>query len=140
MLFEYVDNVADAEIRASGETLNEAFCQAAVALFSLMINVDLIEPQREVKISVCAKTLDLLLVEWLSGLLTKRDLTGLVFSQFSVSIEHQSDGIILVGSARGELFDASRHEPRTEVKGITYAGLRVWEEDDRFITQCVVDV
>jgi len=26
------------------------------------------------------------------------------------------------------------------VKGVTYAGLRVWEEDGRFIAKCVLDV
>ncbi|HDL85223.1 MAG TPA: archease [Candidatus Acetothermia bacterium] len=140
MVFEYVDNVADAGIRASGETLNEAFCEAARAMFNLMIDLDLVEPRRAVKISVYAKTVDLLLVEWLSRLLTEKDLTGLVFSQFSAQIEQRGEKIVLTGVARGEAFDALRHEAKTEVKGVTYAGLRVWQENGRFIAQCVVDV
>ncbi|MCK4681659.1 archease, partial [Candidatus Bipolaricaulota bacterium] len=29
---------------------------------------------------------------------------------------------------------------KTEVKGVTYAGLRVQREDERWLAQCVVDI
>jgi SHS2 domain-containing protein len=73
-------------------------------------------------------------------LLTSKDLKGLVFSHFDVSIDIEKERASLAGSAYGEAFDASRHDPRTEVKGVTYAGLRVWQERGEFFAKCVVDV
>ena len=140
MPFEYLDHVSDVCIRASAETLEGAFCEAARGMFNLMVDLEQVRSLETIEVHVSARTLDLLLVEWLARLLAERDLAGLVFSRFSALIERQNDGITLAGSARGEPLDVSRHQPRTEVKGVTYAGLLVWEEDERFITQCVVDV
>lgn len=140
MAFEYLDSIADAAIRASGETLSEAFCEAARAMFNLMVDIDSVEPKEEAEVRVSARTPDLLLVEWLGQLLSLKDLRGLIFSQFSASIEQQYDSVVLIGSARGEPIDRSRHELRSEVKGVTYSGLHVRKENDLFSVECVLDV
>jgi len=141
MAFEYLDSVADAGIRASGKTLNEAFCEAARAMFNLMVDIDSVEPEKEIDVRVSAKTHDLLLVEWLGRLLALKDMREIVCSQFTVQIT-QRDGeeIVLNGTARGEPLDSTRHGPKTEVKGVTYSGLRVWQEKGMFFAECVLDV
>lgn len=140
MAFEYLDHVSDVCIRASGETLGDTFCEAARAMFNVMVDIDQVRPQKRVKLRVSARTPNLLLVEWLGRLLSEKDLSGLIFSRFSARIAQRGEELVLEGSARGEAFDPSRHEPKTEVKGVTYAGLRVWEKDGLFIAQCVLDV
>ena len=140
MPFEYLDNIADAGILASGKTLSEVFCDAARAMFNLMVDIDSVKPEKEIEVHASAKELDLLLVEWLGKLLVLKDLEGIVFSQFSAQITRLYDEIVIGGAARGEPFDPGRHGPRTEVKGITYSGLRVWEEDGMFFAECVLDV
>jgi len=140
MAFEYLDHVSDACIRASGRTMSEAFCEAARAMFNLMVDLDRVRPQKSVEVFVTARVLDLLLVEWLGRLLSEKDLNGLVFSRFSATIEQRGEEIVLEGTARGEAFDAFRHGAKTEVKGVTYSGLRVWQESGRSIAQCVVDI
>jgi len=140
MAFEYLDHVSDVCIRATGDTMNEAFCEAARGMFNLMVDLDQIRPREEIEVRVSARTPELLLVEWLGRLLAEKDLKRLAFSRFYTSIEQQDDEFTLVGSASGEPIDRSRHELRTEVKGVTYAGLRVWKEDGRFVVNCVLDV
>lgn len=140
MAFEYLDHVSDVSILASGETMNEAFCEAARGMFNLMGDLDQIKPRDKIEVRVSARTSELLLVEWLGELLAEKDLKRLLFSHFSASIEQQDDEMTLVGSASGEPIDRSRHELRTEVKGVTYAGLRVWRDDGRFKVKCVLDV
>ena len=140
MAFEYLDHISDVCIRASGETMGEVFCEAARAMFNLMVDIGQVAPREAVKVRVSARTPNLLLVEWLGQLLSDKDLTGLIFSRFLATIEQKGEQITLVGSALGEAFDPSRHEAKTEVKGVTYAGLRVWEENRRFTAQCVLDV
>jgi len=140
MAFEYLDHVSDVCIHAAGETMDEAFCEAARGMFNLMVDLDQVRPREEIEVRVSARTPELLLVEWLGRLLAEKDLKRLVFSRFYASIEQQDDEFTLVGSASGEPIDRSRHELRTEVKGVTYAGLRVWKEDGRFVVKCVLDV
>ena len=140
MVFEYLDHTADACIRASGDTPAQAFCEAARAMFNLMIALDAIAPRDKIDVSVEATDFDLLLVEWLGTLLSEKDVTGLVFSRFDVRIEHLAGRLVLKGTAMGELFNPVRHDGMNEVKGISYAGLYARTEGDKFVVQCVVDI
>ena len=140
MSFEYLDHISDVCIRASGDTLEEAFCEAARAMFSLMADLDRVRPQHTVDVSVSARTSELLLVEWLSRLLSEADLRGVIFSRFSAVVEEDGE-FTLKGTARGEPLDVLRHRPEGgEVKGVTYSGLHVLQEGGRFTVQCVLDV
>jgi len=137
---EYLEHTADIGLRASGTTLEQAFCEAARGLFSVMVEPVSVEPRRLYVIRRNAPSLPELLVEWLSDLLAQKELTGLFFSEFEVSIERTSSGFILVGKARGEPLDVHRHRFGTEVKGISYLGLSVRETSGSWIAQCVLDV
>jgi len=140
MPFEYLDHTADIGIRGIGKTVEEAFCEAARAIFNLMVDLEEIVPEEAVHVTVEARQLDLLLVEWLSTLLAKKDLEGLLLSRFHVELREMENGFSLRGMGWGEPLDLKRHQPKTEVKGVTYAGLRVQKEDERWLAQCVVDI
>ena len=138
---EWLDHTADMGFRASGTSLEEAFCEAARALFSRMFALDRIEPVSETRINIAANSLPDLLVEWLSELLGQKELTGDVFSQFQVTISgNESSGFRAQGCALGETLDRTRHQPGTEIKGISYLGLAVIEQDGVWTAQVVVDV
>jgi SHS2 domain-containing protein len=140
MGFEYLDHTADIGVRGIGETVEGAFCEAARAMFNLMVDLSEVIPQGSIQVTAEAQRLDLLLVEWLSALLVKKDLAGLVLSRFHVDIRTTKDGFSLRGEGWGEPLDLERHHPKTEVKGVTYAGLRVSQEGGRWLAQCVVDI
>jgi len=137
--FEYLDHTADVEVRGIGDTVEEAFCAVAAGMFNLMIALDRIAPRESLRLKVSAPRLELLLVEWLGRLLGEKEVSGLIFSRFSVGIEETGDGFRLRGEAWGERLDPARHRPELEVKGVSYAGLRVEERDGRWIAQCVLD-
>jgi SHS2 domain-containing protein len=134
--FETFEHEADIGIRGFGDSLKEAFEKAAVALYSVMVNIDSVNPSEKRIVTVSAPDRELLLVEWLNALLAVSDIERLIFSKFDVKIE----GTKLIGNAWGEKLDRDRHEPRVEVKGATYHLLSVKEQDGRFTAQCVVDV
>ncbi len=140
MPFEYLDHTADIGVRGIGKTVEEAFCEAARAIFNLMVDLEEIVPEKAIHVTVEARQLDLLLVEWLSTLLVKKDLEGLLLSRFHVELREMENGFSLRGVGWGEPLDLKRHQPKTEVKGVTYAGLRVQKEDERWLAQCVVDI
>jgi len=138
---EWLDHTADMGFRASGGTIESAFCEAARALFSLMFALEEIRPRTEYRISVSATSLSELLVEWLSELLVQKELSGLVFSRFEVAISgNELSGFSAIGRAFGETLDRDRHRPGTEVKGISYLGLDVSQRDEMWVVQAVVDV
>jgi SHS2 domain-containing protein len=137
----WLDHAADVGFRATGGTLEEVFCEAARALFSLMSDVRTIRPRVKHAVCVRAESRDQLLVEWLSELLAQRELSGLVFGQFDVRIDgDESGGYTAEGVVGGEPLDPNRHRLGTEVKGISYLGLDVGQENDEWFAQCVVDV
>ncbi len=134
--YETFEHEADIGIRGFGGTIAEAFENAALALYSVMVNVQAIEPKEKRSVTVSAPDRELLLIEWLNALLSLSDIERMVFSKFEVKI----DGTALIGMAWGEGLDRERHQPHVEIKGATYYMLKVIEEDGRFVAQCVVDV
>jgi len=134
--YETFEHEADIGVRGFGGTIEEAFANAALAMYSVMVNVDSILQKAMRSVTVSAPDTELLLVEWLNALLALTDIERMVFSRFNVKIEGNS----LTGTAWGEALDKIRHEPRVEVKGATYHMLSVNERDGGFIAQCVVDV
>ncbi|MGD9676298.1 MAG: archease [Candidatus Bipolaricaulia bacterium] len=140
MPFTYVDHTADMAIRAWGPTVGEAFAQAALAMFGAMVRTDRVRPRVARGVTLRAGTLRALLVEWLAALLVPKDTEGLVFSRFDVEVQVEDAGFRLLGEARGEPLDPVRHEPKGEVKGITYLGLDVREEGGLWYALVVVDI
>ena len=140
MPYEVLDHTADAVVRGVGASWEEAFAEAARAMFSLMVELDQVELKETVEIKASAEDLGALLVAWLGELLTQRDLRGMVFARFRPRIYRTQQGWRLVGQAHGEALDRARHRLGVEVKAATYAGLKVEEKDGRYVAQCVVDL
>ncbi len=134
--FETFEHEADIGIRGFGDSLKESFENAAIAMYSVMVNIDTVHLREERTVKVSAPDRELLLVEWLNALLAISDIERLIFSKFDVKIE----GTTLTGTAWGESLDRDRHEPHAEVKGATYYLLSVREQDGAYTAQCVVDV
>ncbi len=116
--------------------MEEAFENAAAALYSIMVKIESVQPKKALTVTVSAPDEELLLVEWLNALLSASDLEHMVFSSFKVTIQD----ISLTGTAWGERLDTERHEPKVEVKGATYHLLSVIKKNGIYTAQCVVDV
>lgn len=134
--YETFEHEADIGVRGLGGSVDEAFANAAAAMYSVMVKIEAVKPQEKRIVTASAPDIELLLVEWLNALLSMSDIERMVFSRFEVKI----DGTSLTGSAWGETLDRIRHEPNVEVKGATYHMLSVKNKDNRYIAQCVVDV
>ena len=138
--FGYLEHTADACLRGTEATLEGAFCEAARAMFHLMVDIAQVRPQKCIQVFVTAEKVELLLVEWLAELLVRKDLENVLLSRFRVDISEQDKRFDLQGEGWGEALDPMRHRVKTEVKGVAYAGLRVCREGDQWVAQCVVDI
>lgn len=140
MPFEYFEVTAEVGIRAWGKSLSEAFAEAARALFELMVDTKAVRPQRTISAELSAESRELLLADWLNRLILERDRTGCVFSEFRITITPHGQGLTLTGEIAGERLDRARHDPRIDVKAVTYNNLRVLEQPDRVYVECVLDI
>jgi SHS2 domain-containing protein len=135
--YEYFEHKADIGIRGIGKTLAEAFEQAALAIFEIMVETKELELDKSQAVEVEGNDLDELLIAWLSELLFLKDIEGKMFSRFAITSINNNK---LIAKVYGEPIDASRHKLKLEVKAATYTQLIVEKKNDHWIAQCLVDV
>lgn len=134
--WEHFEHKGDIGIRGWGATPEEAFEQAAVALTAVITSPQLVEPRETVAVNCSADDLELLFVDFLNAILYEMAVRKMLFSKFEVSVQGNS----LNALCYGERIDIARHQPATEVKGASFAELRVAKENSHWVAQCVVDV
>ncbi len=134
--WEHFEHQADIGVRGIGNTLNEAFAQAALAMSAIVTDLSLIEPKEEVTVHCEEPDRELLLVDWLNALIFEMATRKLLLGRFEVDIVEGR----LRAKAWGERVDVKRHQPAVEVKGATYTELTVYEREGTWVAQCVVDV
>lgn len=138
--YEYLDHTADAKFLAYGKTLEEAFENAALAMFNVMIDTNTISHSQSREIELTAEDVDGLLFDWLSEFLFLMDAEYLVFGDFRVhSIEQKGTHLHLIATVYGETIDLSRHVFDTEVKAATYNDMQVQRSADGWILRATVD-
>jgi SHS2 domain-containing protein len=135
--YEYFEHQADIGIRGKGNTLAEAFEQAALAMFEIMVETKGINPSESQPVEVTANDQDELLIAWLSELLFLKDVEGKVFSRFNVESLNAN---MLSAKVYGEVIDVSKHKLKLEVKAATWTQLVIKTENNQYIAQCLVDV
>ena len=135
--WEHFEHEADIGVRGIGDTPEEAFAQAALAMTAVVTELDRVQARESVAIRCEAPDLELLFVDWLNALVYEMATRHWLFSRFEIAL----DGQQLTGRAWGEPVEVARHEPAVEVKGATYTMLDVHRRDDgQWQAQCVVDV
>jgi SHS2 domain-containing protein len=135
--WEHFPHDADMGVRGIGNSKEEAFEQAAIAMSAVITDPAKISAVERVEIACTAPDDELLLVDWLNSLVYEMATRKFLFGRFEVHIkEHE-----LVANVWGEPMDTAKHQPAVEIKGATYTALRVAQENNgAWIAQCVVDV
>lgn len=139
-MYRYFGTMADMGVIAEGETLEEVFRESARALIDLMVDIDTVEKKIERKITVKSEDLYSLLYDFLTEILIIRDSEGVILSDFDVKIEKEEDGYRLECIAYGEELDKEKHNPKEEVKAITYHKMEIEEKDGKYIIKYIVDI
>ncbi len=134
--WEHFEHEADIGVRGFGETREEAFVQAALAMVAVVSDPATVRPTERVDIECESADEELLLAEWLNRIVYEMSSRNMLFGRFSLRLE----GLRLHGSAWGEPVDRPRHQPAVEIKGATYTALRVAHQGGEWVAQTVVDV
>jgi len=125
--FEIVNHTADVGIIAYGADMNQAFANAARALFSLITELDDVDEILHRDTELTAPDEESLLVEWLNELIYLFDVENILFKRFDIT---QLNNTRLKARSYGEKVDSSKHKLKTGVKAATYHMLKVDRGDD----------
>jgi SHS2 domain-containing protein len=135
MGYEVIEHTADVGIRARAGTLNELFEQTTLGLLDIAGAYQPDLSGEKTSISVDARDLEGLLVDWLSEVLYLQDARDMVVTDVRVDM-------VAEGSASGHVDVAPRTESLegTAVKAITYHAIEVAESPEGWVAQVFVDV
>jgi SHS2 domain-containing protein len=135
MIFEEIPHTADVKIRVSAPTLEALFSETFNALMQVMYGKE--RGGRTIKeIRIDSTDNESLLADFLSEVLFLSEVEGLVFSDARITI----NGFSLVAELHGESFDPLRHYAGTEVKGISYSGLKINHDAKGYKLDIIFDV
>lgn len=134
--FEILEHTADTGVIAYGSDLKQAFANAALGLFSLIVDLESVKDITEQQIEVNATDTESLLVEWLNELIYFFDVDNILFKRFEITQLGESH---LSAKAYGEKVDTKRHEIKLGIKATTYHMLRI-EKNNGYKLQVIFDI
>ena len=135
--FEIIDHTADVGIIAYGADVEELFSNAALALFSLITELESIEEKMHLDLKVNSDDRDSLLVEWLNELIYLFDVEHILFNRFNIeSLTHNQ----LKAICYGETFDPMKHKIKVGVKAATYHMLKLDKNGGGYKAQIIFDI
>ncbi len=139
--FEFLEHTADAYIAAYGESLEEAFENAALATFEVMTDLNKIKPKVEETIELEAHDESALLYNWLEEFLIRFEIAGNLYSRFKVlNIEETPSGLKLRAKAWGEPYDPERHPSKVGIKAVTYHRMEIVKKPKAVTVKFILDI
>lgn len=141
MPYQYLDHTADLAFRAEAPDLSTLFRECALALLNAMVErPDCVRPAERRKVHVEAQDLDRLLVQFLDEILFYKDAESLLLRPATVTVARRDELWKCTAVLEGEPVDPARHPLGADVKAVTWHGLAVRRDGDRWIAEVTVDV
>jgi SHS2 domain-containing protein len=139
--YRFLEHVSDALIEAYGRSLEEAFEQAALAMFQTMVETDSVSGIFHEDVDLRAEDELALLYSWLEHLLVRSEVNRRVYSKFKVfPIKQTPSGLELRAEIEGDSLNLEAHSPKVEVKAVTYHQMKIWKEGDLTFVRFLLDL
>lgn len=138
--YRFLPHTADVMFEAFGETLEELFENAALALEETMVKTSTIKCNESYEITLNSGNPTDLLYDFLSELIFVKDTEGLLFSKFGAVISHEGKEYKLFAKCEGEKINQDKHELLDDAKAITMHEFEVVKDKDRWYAKVIVDV
>ena len=140
MGYEIIEHPADIGFRVRGASLEEAFEEAALALFSLMASGQCTEYAEARSIEVVAEDHNALLYEFLEELLILFETENFFGVEASVRITHGTEGASLSAAVIGTKINPKTWHALYDVKAVTYHQMRIEEEERGWVIEVILDI
>lgn len=156
--WEHFEVEADVGVHAWGPTLRDAFAQAALGVFALVVVPDSVMARETREARAQGASRETLLVNWINECLYVHEIEGFAVRDVEITrldmVVRSRDGdklpqarsrqgepvMVVHGLLHGEALDAGRHQLRTVVKAATLHNVEVIDGPDRVDVRIVVDV
>jgi len=139
--FEFLEHVADVYVAARGQSVEEAFENAALAMFEVMTDTSRVKPAVKDEVAIEERDEKALLYTWLEQLLLKFELGEMLFSKFNVTRLVQTNrGWRLHAVIFGERYDRARHVSKVGIKAVTYHQMEIGREDSGHVVKFILDI
>lgn len=135
--FEIFPVTADKGIRAWGADRKSVFRQAALGLWSLMIDPATVTARSTIPLAVEAEDQEALLVAWLNELLYLYDAKRFIGADCTILALAEAR---MAAEVQGETADRAQHVVVGHVKAVTYHQLHVGRTPTGWEARVVVDV
>ena len=126
--FRLIEHTADIGLVAYGNTLAEAFANAAYGMFSIIAGLRNVKEVESREVEITEDDVESLLFEWLNSLIYFFDVDMLLLKRFDIK---EFDEHRLKATCYGEKFDRTRHQLKLGVKSATYHMLKVDREKNQ---------
>ncbi|MDR0797256.1 MAG: archease [Nitrososphaerota archaeon] len=131
---EFLEHTADVYVRTYGVSVQEAFENAALAMFETITKTMKVTHAVEDEITVEAEDCYALLYNWLEALLVNSEVKGMLYSKFHiVDWVETGDSLRFTAHIWGEKFQPKKHVQKVAVKAVTYHRMVIMQENERSI-------
>src|SRR5437667_12668195 len=134
--WEQFDVDADVGVRAWGPTRAEAFAQAALGVFALIVSPAEVDGREHREVRAQAGSPETLLVNWINECLYVHEIEGFVAHRITVLRESDT---VAHGVVHGEEFDTRRPRAGTGLKTATLHEASVLQREGRHEVSVSVD-
>ncbi len=138
MPFKFNEDIATADVAVEvwANTIEELFCDSALAVSEVMVDTATVEPLIEREISLSSNSLDMLLYDFLNEIVYLKDAQTLLFSKFEVKI----NDLNLEAKLWGENINGEKHNLRIDVKAVTLYRFNLYFENGLWRAEFVLDI
>jgi SHS2 domain-containing protein len=137
--FKFLEHTADAKFQAYGKTMEEAFTNAALAMFSLLTDTKKIRKKIKKGIEARGHDIKSLLYNYLEELLFLIDTENFLLNHVEeLKIRKKEKEYFLEAIAVGD--KAASYKTTGDIKAVTYNEMEVKEEKNKVMVQVVVDL
>lgn len=140
----FIDHTGDVGLKIWGADIPDLFCEAALAMCSLIFEAKPVLEGKEIDIRVESADRDALLLKWLKEILFLIETERIVFSQFHIEnhnfTQKDASTYVLEAKAYGEPLNAARHSICKEIKAVTYHHFYVRKNGEWWESAVVFDI
>lgn len=135
--YRCIDHTGDLGVEVEAPDFPGLLRRASWALSDTLVDASTVRAERTLHWTVEAESEEGLLVAQLQEILFRMDAEGMVFGDFEIE---RSGERSLSCIARGEPLDRGRHGFKTEIKAVTYHGLKIEDRGGKKTARIIFDV
>ncbi len=140
--FEISDKytMADLGLDIFGDSLEELFICGAEGMFDIILGGRQVVVDNQIEIKIRSKSIEQLMVDWLSEVLYLFDARHLIAGSFALKINKAGPDFLLQGRIGTARFDPLKDWADYDIKAVTYHRLRIKQQDKMYQCHIVFDL